>query len=507
MDDYGRALEVKNRRADDLSQLFPKIGLKLPLYNFQKKGVLYLYAAKKCILGDNTGLGKTIQIIGLIQAIQNLEKNQNNRWILVVPPSTILQWMTEWEKFSTLEPLTLGIGNRRERISHYMMQGWQFYIMSYQILWRDWEEVADLGIKNWVFDDAHFFRHHNTKTAHIIKDYLIKGANRVILSTATPIMKDVRDLHSLLEGIGLRHVFGSQIGFENHYCQIRKTRHILKDGRAFWKKEVVGLRNKTELKAKLNPYYLMRTFEDVGEELPKLVVKTVRLRLHKDQIKIHEQLRKRMIKAWDSGQFRTVRNKGFHSMRQVCSGTQTMGFEKDVSSKLDAIEQFIADKLGRKDKVIIYSFYKQTVYTICERLKKMNRTDFEYITGDITDKHERERIKQRFLTEKDCRILVGTDAIKTGINLQSARYLIMVDLILNPQEIVQLIGRMRRLGSKEKHVVLYVLLCKGTIEEGIWNRLKWEAAISSVIFDKASDVFPKLTDVELMTLVRQAGEY
>jgi len=505
---YKKALQIKEYSKDIVyEQLVKKIGdfgFKLPLYDFQVKGLLYLYQGKRTILADATGLGKTVQILALFSLLDYLKK-EDNRWILVVPPSVILQWAIEWKRFTALEAPILCIGNRRERVGHYMMRTGKAYIMSYQVLWRDWELVAELGIPNYIFDDAHFFRHHCTKTAGLIK-MLSKQATRIVLSTATPIMKDVRDLHSLLEALGLHQVFGSLIGFENHYCQVRKTHHILRDGRTFWKKQVVGLRNCSELKRKLKPFYIMRTFNDVGKELPELIVKTIHLRLHKDQQVIHEQLRQRLIRAWDTGEFRTVRNKGFHSMRQICSGTQTVGFEKDVSIKLDAVEQFIRDKLG-KEKVIVYTFYKQTVRSIVARLKKMGYTGFEFITGDMNDKRERERIKQRFLTDPSCQVLVGTDAIKTGLNLQSARYLLMVDILLNPKEVVQLVGRMRRLGSKETHVVLYVLLCKGTIEEGLWRRLKYESAISSIIFGKKDEVFPSLSDLELLTLVKGSGNY
>lgn len=479
------------------SSSLPDIGLIQPLRPFQQQGMLYAYAAKKCIIADATGLGKSAQCIGLISLITH-KHNEDDRFLLVAPPPTIIQWSDEFSKFSSIAHPVLGIFGPEERVSNYV-SGFHVMIISYQVLIRDWEMINDLGIRNWIFDDAHFFRHHWTKTAGVVKQ-LTRNANRIVLTTATPMQKSPMDLHSLLEALGLNRVFGTAVGFENHYCVIRKTRRTLRDGRTFWKKEFVRARNLPELKDKVYPYVIQRTFADVGEELPGLIVKPIWLYLSERQRQLQEQAHKKLVKLWDAGELATIRNKGFHFMRQLCAGTRTAGFKDDSSTKLDAICQFVDDKLG-SEKVLIYSFYKGTVRTLVERFKKSGRTDFEVITGDITSKVERERIRNRFLKDPALKILIGTDAIKVGLNLQSARYLLCVDLILNAQELVQLIGRLRRMGATCKNVVVYFLLTKGTIEERLWNRLKYESALFDVIFEQKSDVFPSLDSIELASLM------
>ncbi len=499
---YSLALKIKrtskSNPAFGFDRLPKKIGLRQPLYNFQVQGMFYLMAAKKAILADATGLGKTAQCIGLIHLLE-YQKRENNRWIIVATPSTMYQWEEEFIKFGTLPPPVLGCVERRERIAHYVTNFWQTYIISYQTLLRDWDIIRDLGIPNWIFDDAHFFRHHSTKTAVVIKS-LTKNANRVILSTATPMQKSPMDIHSLLESLGLTNVFGSMIGFENHYCVMRKVRIFLRSGQERFRKEFVRARNLDELRKRLYPYIIQRRFKDVGKELPSLIVKPVWLPLTPQQAELQKQIHQKTLQMWAAGQTQWVRNTGFHRMRQICAGTRTAEFPVDFSSKLDAIEQFIEDKLGG-EKVLIYSFYKETVRVIAERLQRAGRTDFAVITGDVSDKRERETIKQRFLHDPKLKILIGTDTIKVGLNLQSARYLLCVDLILNAQEITQLIGRIRRLGSTVDTVVVYFLLTKGTLEERLWGKLKYESALFDCIFRQRSEVFQPLTDTEMATLL------
>lgn len=497
---YSAALSIKglplsNTQFSD----YPDFGMKLKLHPYQVQGVYYMYAARRCILADATGLGKTAQCLGLMKLLES-QRIEDNRWIIVAPPTTILQWHGEFDKFTDFPEPVLGIFGRRDRINNYMIGIPHTMIISYQVLIRDYEVLSELGVTNWIFDDAHFFRHHSTKTARIVK-LLTKNANRVILSTATPMQKNPKDLHSLLEAIGVGGLFGSEIGFENHYCVLRPVSYWARGGFKRYKKEFVRARNLDELKNKVSPFMIQRTFEECGKFLPELIVKPVWLGMTELQSQLQVQLHKKLLEAWDKNEWVKIRNIGFHAQRQLCAGTKTLGLETDESTKLDAVEQFIDDKLGEGEKVLVYSFYKKTVAALAARFTKKGRTDFEIITGDITDKAKREYIRKRFMNDPGCRILIGTDAIKVGLNLQSARYLIMIDLILNAQEVTQLIGRIRRLGSKNKNVVLYLLLIKDTIEERLFKKLKYEAALFDAVLGKNTNIFPDLSALELAALM------
>jgi SNF2 family DNA or RNA helicase len=282
---------------------------------------------------------------------------------------------------------------------------------------------------------------------------------------------------------------------------VRQQKFTLRNGRVIRKEDIVGYKNLGEFQQKVYPFFIKRNFSQVGKELPDLMVRPLWLGLHEKQAEIYGQLKQQMIKAEDEGRMREVRNKGFHSIMQILAGTRTFGLKEDISAKLDAVEFFIKEKLGDKEKVIIYSFYRETVEVIKERLAKMGVNGVVSINGDVSGK-EKEEIRLAFMNDSTVKILIGTGTIEIAMNLQKARYLLMVDLILNPQRIVQLIGRIRRLGSEYKQVVLYALLTRNTIEERLWNRLRLESAISDAVFGEKSEVFAPLTDTEMMFLLR-----
>jgi len=501
---YEKAAQIrKHPRSEFRFERLPDFGMKCPLKPFQVQGMFFLKEAKKCILADSTGLGKTAQCVSLFQWLEH-KGVPDNKWILVVPPTTILQWASEFEKFTTLPEPVLGIHGRKSRVANYVHGFWQFMIMSYQILQRDWEYLYDLNVRNWVFDDAHFFRHHDTKTANIVKR-LTRFADRVIMATATPMQKDPRDLHSLLEALGMNRYFGSLTGFTNRYCILQTTRHKKKDGRVFWTEEFVGIRHRDELKRKIRPFILKRGFKDVGEELPDVQVSPTFLQMSKKQSDMYDQLRKKIIKAYDAGRMSNteILNTGFHTMRKICNGTRAVGMVEDHSVKLDAVMHFIQNRLGA-EKLLIYTFYKENVRTLSKRLTDAGITSFATFTGDDSSREYREDVKRRFLDQKSkLKIIIGTDAIRVGINLQAARYLIMLDLIMNAQEMTQLVGRLRRIGSVHHKIVVYPLITRGTIEESLYRSLHYESALFDELFDERSDIFPKLSAVQLATLLRK----
>ncbi len=125
-----------------------------------------------------------------------------------------------------------------------------------------------------------------------------------------------------------------------------------------------------------------------------------------------------------------------------------------------------------KRKVIIFSYFSDTVEWIVEHLKKVLETDRRLaayrgrivsVVGDQSqDGVTREKAVFGFAPEsseappgrdKDLYdILVTTDVLAEGVNLQQARNIINYDLPWNPMRLVQRHGRIDRIGSPHRDV-------------------------------------------------------
>lgn len=140
-----------------------------------------------------------------------------------------------------------------------------------------------------------------------------------------------------------------------------------------------------------------------------------------------------------------------------------------MDTKLDEVTKTILGDMNSKGirKAIIFTEYTATANYIMEHLPaKLNKT-VACITGR-TDKTARTRYIRRFspkanlpenavLDEEEIDVLISTEVLSEGQNLQDCNYVINYDLPWNPMRIVQRIGRVDRLASE--HDAIYSRAC------------------------------------------------
>lgn len=123
-------------------------------------------------------------------------------------------------------------------------------------------------------------------------------------------------------------------------------------------------------------------------------------------------------------------------------------------SKLTALIKLLTnDKELQGQKVIIFTEYSETAKYLETQLKARGIAQLERIDGGSSQK-QRSGVIHRFAPyynqksppppEKDIRVLVATDVLAEGLNLQDANRLINFDLHWNPVRLMQRIGRVDR---------------------------------------------------------------
>ncbi len=152
----------------------------------------------------------------------------------------------------------------------------------------------------------------------------------------------------------------------------------------------------------------------------------------------------------------------------------------EYDSKLIKLKQLISNKIkspinGENKKVVVFSAFADTAKYLYKHLNefiynknglysalitgsenKTNfkcRTDFNTILTNFSPiSKERELFDKNTIEEID--LLVGTDCISEGQNLQDGDYLINYDIHWNPVRIIQRFGRIDRIGSKNTTIQL-----------------------------------------------------
>ena len=205
--------------------------------------------------------------------------------------------------------------------------------------------------------------------------------------------------------------------------------------------------------------------------------------------------------------------------------------------KLEALKQLIGDpsvkseklkdipSLNRK-KIIIFTQYRDTAYYLYHNLldwiksevnlhpwlkdTKFDGIKIELVTGD-TEVSKKINIIKRFAPHGnngyeevkrfgELEILISTDALSEGVNLQDADAVINYDLPWNPMIIVQRVGRVNRIGS-EKDVFVTNFIPSAEIEVlvGILAKLKEKIHDITLIIGKETKILSPEEEISVET--------
>lgn len=145
----------------------------------------------------------------------------------------------------------------------------------------------------------------------------------------------------------------------------------------------------------------------------------------------------------------------------------------DNDTKLSRIKELLSTELKGK-KVLLFSYYKDTARYLYRELTNERGAEFR---DDADNPHirridggfspdERTKIIQAFApkanhredilgTDKEIDILISTDVLSEGQNLQDCGYLVNYDLHWNPTRMVQRAGRIDRIGTDFSTLWIY----------------------------------------------------
>lgn len=141
------------------------------------------------------------------------------------------------------------------------------------------------------------------------------------------------------------------------------------------------------------------------------------------------------------------------------------GITPQKDAKLNSLKERLIE-LSEKGQVVVFTYYADTLNYIYDEIKKepvLARLDIEKISGATTPK-SREAIVKDFM-EGSTRVLVSTDVLSEGMDLQSAQYLINYDLHWNPTRMIQRAGRIDRIGSPFHTIYVYNFFPEEELEE------------------------------------------
>lgn len=138
----------------------------------------------------------------------------------------------------------------------------------------------------------------------------------------------------------------------------------------------------------------------------------------------------------------------------------------DHDAKLKELKRRLLE-LSSQGQVVLFTYYADTLDYIFHEITKdtnFSKLKIEKISGRIASAETRSEIVKKFM-DGQINILMSTDVLSEGLNLQRAKFLINYDLHWNPTRMIQRAGRIDRIGSPYGEIYVYNFFPEDELED------------------------------------------
>lgn len=438
------------------------------------------------ILADDMGIGKTLQIIALLE--DERIHHPTHTSLVVCPSSLLLNWKSEIEKFTKDLTCLVISGNAQER-KHYLTQSYSHHVLitSYDYIKRDISLYEDLQFTYFILDEAQYIKNHTTKNAVAVKQ--IQSKYKFAL-TGTPIENTLSELWSVFDFLMPNYLFPySYFKKEFEYPIVKEQ-----DSYAI-----------SQLQKMVKPFMLRRVKKDVLTELPDKTEKTIFVELDEETKKLYaaniasmrSDLQQQLTKQGHTTNKIMILSM-LTRLRQLCCDPRLL-FENyhECGSKIRACMEFITSCHTAGKKVLLFSQFTSVFTLLKEELEKQQIS--YYILKGSTPKQERLAMVNAFNTDDTTLFLISLKAGGTGLNLTGAEVVIHFDPWWNVSAQNQATDRAYRMGQHH-HVMVVKFVTKHTIEEKIMLLQEKKQGLADAIIQQNEGIITNMSKDEILDL-------
>lgn len=412
---------------------------------YQRAAISYAANRKGVLLGDEPGLGKTVEALGVCNKV-------GARRILVVCPAAVrLQWRKEIKRWC---PQYKNVRAVLQSKNGYDPEA-DATILSYEMARSEkfWPLLMEDTFDVLILDEAHYLKNHEAKrTQRILGGYaegtegLASRAGRTLALTGTPLPNRPRECYTLMRALNWPAI--GNVSWDQ-FC----TRYNPQQMHGEYSK------NLGELQARMRCHVMVRRLKkDVLKDLPP---KRYELALVETNGAIKNVLKAESlldINPEDPGSFLGADGKIDGAIATV---RKDMGLAK-IPRIIEHAEYVLRSGVN---KLVLFLYHREVIAAVTEALAGY---DPAVIKGGITPpRRERERCK--FVDQKQCRILIG-QLLATGTGTDGLQHVcdrvVFGEADWVPGNNDQGVDRLHRRGQ-EGSVLAEFLVAQGSLDEKI----------------------------------------
>jgi SWI/SNF-related matrix-associated actin-dependent regulator 1 of chromatin subfamily A len=439
----------------------PKVSTQAKLHGhdfrpFQKVGIEYGVKKGNVLIGDEPGLGKTLQAIGICNEIQATN-------VLIICPANVrLNWHREFMKWSVNDDKRLQIfktskgGFDQSDKSHPINTA----IFSYELAKNPGLHAAILDRK-WdalIIDEAHYLKTSDAGRTQAIfgggrgmfKDrFIANNVNNIIGLTGTPLPNRPRECYTIAKALCPESI--DWMGYEE-FCYRYNPSAMMANGHNHEEKGRLP-----ELQARLRSNFMIRRLKkDVLKDLPDKMYEFTYLEPNGE---IKEVLQKESLLNFKVSDLKNPFSDLFgmiSTLRREMGEAKVPRIVEHMRYLLDTVEV---------PKVVLFAHHRSVMDRLTEALKQYGVVT---VRGGVS-MIAKDKAVQSFRFNPDARIFLGQmDAAGVGIDgLQDVcDHVVMAEPAWTPGTNEQAIDRCHRIGQ-HSNVLAQFLVVEGSLDERV----------------------------------------
>lgn len=475
-----REREVMEDINYDLPEMRPLGGehyMLLQPYQYQLEGVRYAIDNKRCIFGDQPGLGKTLQAIcTVVKAHKEAAVYGESFPILVICPASLkVNWQREFKKFAGMNAIILDDSNRQSWQSFYECKKndgsplCEVFITNYESLKkyfvkrvRDDSKLTMKSIafdervklfKSVIIDESHKCKSGKTQQAKFVEG-ICKGKRYIFALTGTPVVNNNTDLIQQLKILGRLEDFGGYSRFVEKYCDGPKQASNVK-----------------ELNWRLwNCCFFRREKSKVLTQLPDKMRQYLQVDI--SNMKEYQNAEADMVKY-----LKQYKNASDAQVQRSMNGAVMvkMGLLKQISArgKIKAVSEFIHDVIDGGEKLIVFGYLKEVIAELKKEFPKAVT-----VTGS-DNINQKQYAVDSFQSNPDCNLIIlNYKSGGTGLTLTASSRVAFIEFPWTFSDCEQAEDRAHRNGQKNS-VNCYYFLGKDTIDKYMYDVIQTKKNIAN----------------------------
>ncbi len=457
------------------------------LRDYQREGLGWMEFLRRFSFGgclaDDMGVGKTAQVLALLETRRELRAGSKiGPSLVVMPRSLVFNWKQEAARFTPQLRVLDYTGLARSSDD---FDAYDVVLTTYGTLRRDALRLKDVEFDYVILDEAQAVKNAGTESAKAVR--LLRGSHRLALS-GTPVENHLGELWALFEFLnpgmlGAASVF--KLAGEEGHKPGEETRQMLAGA--------------------LRPFILRRTKEQVARELPSKTEQTMYCEMEPVQRKLYNELKQHyqnaLLHRIDSHGLAKSKIQVLEALLRLRQAACHPGLidpkrSGEPSAKLDVLLEQIREVLEGGHKALIFSQFTSLLRIVRDRLDASG-TVYEYLDGSTRDRQAR---VERFQNDPNCGLfLISLKAGGLGLNLTAAGYVFLLDPWWNPAVEAQAVDRAHRIGQT-RQVFAYRLIARDTVEEKVLELQKTKRDLAAAIIGADNSLIKNLRreDLELL---------